>query len=139
MRVVAVLLVSVLACGDKAEPKPSTSEPTSSGPATSPGSTPPKLEPERDRFGNVPGRVDDQQLAARKQRLSKTLLRLDKNGDQKVTVAELRDSPIEFLQFDDAGGVDRDGDGTISVEEIDAAIEDRRTQSRARWKTEIGR
>ena len=136
---VAWLLVALLGCKDKSE-KPTVAADDPEAPAaTAAGSMAPKLEIERDRFGNLPGRVDEKQRAARVERLGKTLLKLDANGDHKVTVAELQASPVEYLTFDDPKAVDSDGDGAISVEELDAAIDDRRAKSRARWKTEIGR
>ncbi|MBA2541292.1 MAG: hypothetical protein H0V17_16750, partial [Deltaproteobacteria bacterium] len=83
MRSAALLLFAVVVasgCKDKSETKPATS--SSDDPeSTVAGSPPPKLERERDRFGNIPGRVDDKQREARKQRLGKTLLRLDTNKD----------------------------------------------------------
>ncbi len=136
---VAWLLVALLGCKDKSETPTAKVDDPESPAATSAGSMAPKLEIERDRFGSLPGRVDEKQRAARMERLGKTLLRLDANGDRKVTVAELKDSQVEYLMFDEPKAVDADGDGAISVEELDIAIEDRRAKSRARWKTEIGR
>lgn len=133
----AWLLVALLGCKDKTETNPAT---TSSEPETALNAgEKPKLEVERDRFGNKPGKVDPKQVEARKQRLEKTLLRLDANKDNKVTVTELADSSIDYLKFEDPKAVDADGDSEISVDELDVAIDNRREQSRRRWKTEIGR
>ena len=133
---VAVAAALLAGCKDKSEPKPTAQ---SDDPAAMAAGSAPKLEIERDRFGHIPGRVDTKQHEARKQRLGKTLLKLDTNKDNKVTLAELQDSDIEFLTFEDPKAVDADGDGEITVDELDVAIDNRRQQSRDRWKTEIGR
>lgn len=134
-----IALFGVAGCKDKSETRPATSSDDTGSAALAAGSSTPKLERERDRFGNIPGRVTEKQRDERMQRLGKTLLRLDKNKDNKVTLAELQASEIDYLTFDDPKSVDADGDGEISVEELDVAIDNRRQKSRERWKVESGR
>lgn len=83
------------------------------------------------------GRVDDEERAkSRLLRLGKTLSLLDTDRNGKVTVGELRDAKFEYLQFEDPNAVDLDGDGAISVDEVDAALAERR-KAQSRWRDKL--
>jgi len=130
----AVLLTG---CGSKKEDRPA-EPPVETGSAVARPAPKPSTSPKLDLDGN--GRVDDgERVASRKVRLSKTLSLLDTNGDSKVTLAELEQTKLPYLKFADPKAVDTDANGTISVEEVDAALDDRRTKSRERWERKLQR
>lgn len=122
----ALLVVLLIGCKEKTERpvravEAATEQASGSAAASSP---------------QLPKQADPKKLAEHKVRLNNTLLRIDHDHDGKVTLAELQDSELDYLKFDDPKAVDSDGDGTITVDEIAAAIDDRRAKSRARWEAE---
>lgn len=75
------------------------------------------------------GVVSEQERAdGRRQRATNMHARFDQDGDGKVTAQELSETP--FARFDST--TDTNGDGQISVEELDAAMKERRRGWRGR-------
>jgi hypothetical protein len=69
----------------------------------------------------------------RQARLKPMVERFDQNNDGKLTPEELASSDRR-MGFDDPAAVDTDHNGEISLGELDAAITQRRTEMRARWR-----
>lgn len=66
-------------------------------------------------------------------RLKPMIARFDQNGDGKLTPDELATSNRRMV-FDDPGAVDTDKNGEISLQELDAAVTQRRAEMRTRWR-----
>ncbi len=76
---------------------------------------------------NKDGTVSDEERdAARKQRATTMHDRLDRDGDGKLTAAELADSPMGRMDIN----ADTNGDGVITVDELDAAMKERMQNGR---------
>ena len=73
----------------------------------------------------------------RQERLKPMVERFDKNNDGKLTPDELASSDRR-MGFDDPAAVDADHNGEISLGELDAAITQRRSDMRARWRGRNG-
>lgn len=67
------------------------------------------------------------------ERLKPMMVRLDADGDGKLTVEELANAQRRG-RFDNPSAIDTNGDGVISAEELDAAMTERRQRLRARWR-----
>jgi len=65
-----------------------------------------------------------------RERVAGVHVRLDSNGDGKLTPAELTNAPGR-MHFDDPAAVDTNHDGDISADELVAALKVRREQRRA--------
>jgi Ca2+-binding EF-hand superfamily protein len=70
-------------------------------------------------------------------RLKPMIERFDQNNDGKLTPEELASSDRR-MGFDDPVALDTDKNGEISLGELDAAITQRRTEMRARWRGRNG-
>lgn len=70
-------------------------------------------------------------------RLKPMVERFDQNNDGKLTPEELASSDRR-MGFDDPTAIDTDKNGEISLGELDAAITQRRTEMRARWRGRNG-
>ncbi len=73
----------------------------------------------------------------RQARLVPMLERYDQNGDGKLTPQELASSNRR-MGFDDPDAIDTDKNGEISLQELDAAVTQRRAQMRERWRGRNG-
>lgn len=89
----------------------------------------------RQRFDtNSDGKIDeDERVAMREARVKERVSRIDSDGDGKISRQEAEGAPGRRM-LRDFDAVDANQDSVISPEELEAAMSERRSQRRERWR-----